>query len=87
MKHGTQHYFVYLIVLEWLELKTIVMCLKLRAKLRFKGFLSIFGTFSDKVVQIWFVWHKTWFTTVLGTCYCVEIVRIENDSYILQIIC
>ena len=32
-KLGTQHYFVYDIVLKWLESKKIVICLKLHAKL------------------------------------------------------
>ena len=32
-KYCTQHYLVYIIMLKWLELKTIVIRLKLRAKL------------------------------------------------------
>ena len=31
MKLGTQHYLVHIIVLKWLEFKTIIICLKLRA--------------------------------------------------------
>ena len=45
-KHDTQHYFIYFTVLKRLELKTIVVCFKLRAKLHFWGFISVFGTFS-----------------------------------------
>ena len=33
--NSTQHYFVYIIELKWLEFKIIVICYKLRAKLRF----------------------------------------------------
>ena len=40
-KHGTQHYLVYIIVLKWLDSKTIFMYLKLRAKLRFKFFYIV----------------------------------------------
>ena len=59
MKLGTQHYLVYIIVLKWLELKIIVICQKLRAKLRFYGFLSFFGTFPHIVDQTWFDLHET----------------------------
>ena len=38
MKLGTQHYLVCIIVLNWLELKTIIIYLILRAKLRFQGY-------------------------------------------------
>ena len=44
--------------MKWLELKTIVRCLKLRATFRFKVFFSFFVSFSHKVVQTWFVWHE-----------------------------
>ena len=76
MKFGTQHYLVYLIVLKWLESKTTVIFLKLRANLCFSDFLSVFGTFSYKVVQTWFVCHETWHTTLFGICYSIEKVRI-----------
>ena len=59
------------------------MCLKLRAKLCVCGFLSVLGTFSHKVVQTWFIWHETWLTTLIGINYCVEIVRIEKNSFML----
>ena len=64
MKLGIQNYFVYIKVLEWLEMKTIPICLKLRAKLHFESFLYFFGTYSLKVIQNWFVWHETWRTTL-----------------------
>ena len=51
MELGTQHYMVYIIVLKWLAFKIKVTCLKLCAKLRFQGFLSIVGTFSHEVAQ------------------------------------
>ena len=87
MKQLTQYYLVYIIVLKWLDLKTFVTCLKLRAKFLFKVFLTFFVTFSQKVVQTWFVWHDTWFTTLFGISYCVEMVRIENNSYMLELTC
>ena len=67
MKLGTQHHLIYFIVLKWFEFKTIVIWLKLRAKMRFYGFLNVFGAFSNKVVQ---TWHKTLFSIH----YCVEMV-------------
>ena len=63
-KHGTHHYSVYIIVLTWLYSKTIVMYLKILAKLCFQCFLYFFGTFSYKVVQSRFVSHETWHTTL-----------------------
>ena len=36
MKFGKQYFLVNIIVLKWLELKTLVMCLKLRVKLVYK---------------------------------------------------
>ena len=86
-KHGTQHYLVYIIVLKWLDSKTIFMYFKLRAKLRFECFLYFFGTVSYKVVQTWFVSHETWHRTLFGINYCVERVRIENYCHMLEITC
>ena len=31
--------------------------------------------------------HKTLHTTLVGICYCVEMVRIENHSNMLEISC
>ena len=45
----TQHDLVYIVVLKWLEYKIIVICNKLRIKLRFYAFLSVFDTFAHKV--------------------------------------
>ena len=56
------------------RIKIIVICLKLRAKLRFKGFLSVLATFSNKVAQTRFVLHEPWHTTLFGVYYCVELV-------------
>ena len=67
--------------------ENIVISLKLRAKLSSYGFLSIFCTFSHKVVQTRFVWHETWHTTLFGMYYCVELVRIKNNSHMLETIC
>ena len=57
-KLGTQHYLVYIIVLNWLESRTIFISFTLHAKLVFLRFLSVFVTFLHKVVQTWFVWHE-----------------------------
>ena len=40
-----------------------------------------------KVGQNWFVLHETWHTTLFGMYYCVEVVRIENNSHMLNITC
>ena len=48
-------------------------------------FLIVFGTFSPKVVETWFVCHETWHTTLFGVYYYVEQVRIENNSHMLEI--
>ena len=86
-KHGTQHYLVYIIYLKWLETKTILIWLILRAKLCFWGFLSVFGTFSHQVFKTWFVCHEKWHTTLFGIYYCVEMYRIKNNSHMLYITC
>ena len=39
------------------------------------------------MVQAWFVSHETWRTTLFGINYCVEMVRIENNSHMLEITC
>ena len=86
-KHGTQHYLVYIIVWKWLESKRILICLKLRAKLLFWGFLSVFGTFSHKLLQTWFLCHETWHTTLFGINYFFAIFEIQNYSHMLEITC
>ena len=63
------------------------MCWKLRFKLRFYAFLSVFGTFAHKVAQTWFVLHETWQTTLFGIYYCVEVVKIESHNHMLEITC
>ena len=78
---------MYIIVLKWLELKNILICLKLRAKLRYYGFLSFFGTFADKVAQTWYVLHETWHTTLFCIYHYVEVVRIENHTHMLELTC
>ena len=87
MKLVTQHYLVYIIVLKWSKLKIMVICLKLRVKLRFYGFLSVFASFAHQVAQTWFVLHETWHRTLFGVYYCVEMVRTENYSQMLEIMC
>ena len=67
--------------------KIIVICLKLRAKLRFLGFLNAFGIFSHEVVLIWFVCHETWHTTLFCIYYCVEKVRVERNNHMREITC
>ena len=63
---------IYIIMLKWLESIKIVMCLKLRAKLRFLGFFSVIGNFSHEVVQTCF------FAMKLGTQhYLVYIIVLK----------
>ena len=87
MKLGTHVYLVYITVLKWLELKIIVIFLKLRAKLPFLGFLSIFVTFPHELAQTLFVLHEISYTTLSGLYYFVETVRIENHGRMLEITC
>ena len=56
-------------------------------KLRFYVFLSFFDAFAYKVAQTWFVLHETWYRTLFGIFYCFEVVRIENNSHMLEITC
>ena len=86
-KLTTQHYLVYIVVSKWYQSKTIVICLKLRAKLHFKCFLIFFGTFSCIVVQTWFVCHETCDTTLICIYCCVEMVTIEKNIHMLEITC
>ena len=81
------HYLVYIILLKWVELKIIDICLKLRGKLRFEAFLSVFGTFAHNVAQTLFVLHETWHTTLFGIHYFFEILRIANHSHMLENTC
>ena len=80
---------IWYILLCWnfWQSKTVVICLKLRPKLCVWRFLCVFKTFSHKVVQTWFVWKETWHTTLFGICYCIEIVRIQNNIQTLEITC
>ena len=66
IKNGTHHYLVYIIVLKWLESKTIIICLILRAKLRFWGFFSVLGNLWHNVVQTLFVCQEKWYTSLFG---------------------
>ena len=86
-KLGTRHYLVYIIVLKWLKFKIIVICKKLRVKLRFYGFSSVFSSFRHKVAQTWFLLHETWHTTLFAIYYCIKMVKIENHSHMLKITC
>ena len=47
----------------------------------------MFGTFAHKVTQTWFDLHESWQTTLLGTYYCVEVDRNENQIHMLDITC
>ena len=69
------------------RIKIIVICYKLRVKLRFSGFLSVVCTFAHNVAQTCFVLHESWHTALFGIYYCVEVDRIENDSHTLEIKC
>ena len=65
-KLRTQHYFVFINLLKWLELKIIFICYKLLVKLRFYGFLSVFVSFGNKIAQTLFVFHEIRHTTQFG---------------------
>ena len=49
--------------------------------------LSCFGNIAHKVAQTWFVLHETWYITLFGIYYCVEVLRVENNSHMLEITC
>ena len=40
-----------------------------------------------KVALTLFVLHETWHTKLFGIYYCVKVVRIENNSHMLNIMC
>ena len=44
----------------------------------FEIFLSVFGNFTHKVVQTWFVFHETQHITLFGIYYWVEMVIIKK---------
>ena len=50
----------------------------------FEG-ISYLGTFAHKVVKTWFVLHVIRHTTLFGIYNCAEMVRILNNSHILNI--
>ena len=50
-------------------------------------FMLFFGTYSLKVVQIWFVWNEIWHTALGNIYYCFEMVRFENNSPKVEITC
>ena len=53
----------------------------------FLGFLTFFCIFAHKVDQTWFVLHESWRTTLFGIYYSVDVVRIENNSPMIEITC
>ena len=55
--------------------------------LRVYAFLSVLDTFARKEAQTWFFLHTTWHTTLFYIYYCVEVVKIENHSYMQEITC
>ena len=80
-KLRTLQYLVHIIVFKWVQLKIIVICLKLHVKLRFYWFLSFYGTFAHKVAQTCFVLQETGLTILFGIYYYVKVVKIENRSH------
>ena len=50
-KLGTQYNLLYVIVLKWFESKTIDICLKLHAKLRFLGCLAFLAFYRIKLCK------------------------------------
>ena len=61
--------------------------LEITCEVAFLRFFKLFGTYSHKVVQTWFVWHETWHTTQFVIYYCVEMVGIEKNIHMLEITC
>ena len=61
--------------------------LEISCKVAFLLFLKCFCPFSHKLVQTWCVWLDTWHTTLFDVYYCVEMDRIKNNIYMLQIKC
>ena len=55
--------------------------------LQFYVFLSFFDTYPYDKAQTLFVLYETWHTTLFGLYYCVEVVRFENNSHVLEITC
>ena len=53
----------------------------------FQVLKSFFGTFAHNVANTWPRLHNTWHTTLFGTYYCVEVVKIENYRYMIEIMC
>ena len=47
----------------------------------------LFWHIVHKVAQNWFVLHETLKTTLFDIYYCVEVVRIEINSHMLEITC
>ena len=37
-----------------------------------------------KLTQTWYDLHETWNTKIFGVYYCVEMIRIENHSDMLE---
>ena len=56
-----------------------VGCCSILPSLLFLGLLLL--------AQTWFVLRETWRTTLFRIYYCLEVVRIENHSHILEITC
>ena len=75
-KLGTEHYLVYVIVVKWLESKTIVICLKLSAKLRFWVFFLTFLVLSRIKGFKLGLFGTTWHTILFRICYFAEMVWI-----------
>ena len=46
-----------------------------------------FFEFTHKVAQTLFVLHETWHKKLFGIYYCVEVVRIEKYSHMLNTTC
>ena len=48
---------------------------------------KLFWHIAQKEDQTWFVLDATWHTKLFGIFDCVEVVRSENDSHMLEIKC
>ena len=77
MKLGTQNYLVHSIVMKWLELKTIVICFKLRVKSRFCGFLTFFAVSRIK----WF--KRGLFATKQYLVYITVLICLKLKTIVI----
>ena len=84
MKLGMQDYLLYIILLKWLDLKEIVICLKLGAKFRFKGFLSVSALFRIKLFKLVSLAGNLAHKTIWYILLCYYVWNPKEYSYALN---